>query len=94
MACCDVFCFSLSCHVFSCFLSPYRSLDKTVKMWEIETGDVIFSLDQMFSYVHSVCFDPSGEKIAVGSSNGVFILNSWSAEEDGPLFTLEGHEVR
>jgi WD40 repeat protein len=70
-----------------------RSLDKTVKMWEVETGDLMFSLDHMFSYVHSVVFNPSGSKIAVGSSdNTVYVLNSWDADEE-VIHTLEGHEV-
>lgn len=63
-------------------------------MWDVKTCEMIFSLDQMFSYVHSVCFDPSGDKIAVGSSDGVRILNSWRTEEKRVLHTLEGHEVR
>lgn len=60
-------------------------------MWEIETGELMFTLELTFSHVHSVVFDPTGEKIAVGSSdNNAYIMNSWT---DELLYTLEGHEV-
>ena len=60
-------------------------------MWEVENGEMMFSLDQRFSHVLSVVFDPSGNKIAVGSSDcNVYILNSWT---DELFYTLEGHEV-
>ena len=51
----------------------------------------MFSLELTFSHVHSVVFDPTGKKIAVGSSdNNAYIMNS---STDELLYTLEGHEV-
>ena len=79
--------------LFYAIVHCFRSLDKTVKMWDVERGEMMFSLEQKFSHVHSVCFHPSGNKIAVGSSdNAAYILDAWETEKD-ILYTLEGHEV-
>jgi WD40 repeat protein len=60
-------------------------------MWDVSTGDMIYSLDGMFSFVHSVCFDSTGLRLAVGSEDkGVTILD---AADGSIVHTLEGHEV-
>lgn len=77
--------------LMSCMCSLCRSLDKTVKMWEVSTGDLMYSLDELCSYVHSVAFDSSGEKVAVASGDGMaYIVSAWS---DEVLQALKGHEV-
>lgn len=86
-----------------------RSLDKTVKIWDVSSGDLLFSLEQV-SYVHSVVFNPIGSTIAIGSADGMIrILNMsyagfWSEVPGGMssmvgsmsdgICALGGHQVR
>ena len=43
------------------------SHDKTVKLWDVESGEEIRSLERHSDYVTSVSFSPEGYKLASGS---------------------------
>lgn len=46
------------------------SLDKTVKLWSIRTGDLVRTIDGHNYSVRSVAFSPSGETLVAGAGEG------------------------
>jgi WD40 repeat protein len=50
--------------------------DATVKLWELNTGQCISSLDTMFyRTINDLCFSPDGKLVAGCSSNGVCVFD-------------------
>ena len=43
------------------------SWDKTVKLWDVTSGECLQTLEGHSSYVNSVSFSPDGTKVASGS---------------------------
>ncbi|MCL2820955.1 MAG: hypothetical protein FWD38_09065 [Oscillospiraceae bacterium] len=65
------------------------SEDKTVKIWERESGKLIHTLEGHTNYVHSVCFSPDGKYLA--SASGDKTVKIWERESGKLIHTLEGH---
>ena len=65
------------------------SRDKTVRLWEAESGKLLRTLKQYNATVWSVAFDAQGNRLAGGSSDAT--VNLWEAESGKLLRTLEGH---
>ena len=53
------------------------SSDRTVKLWDVSTGECVATLEGHTSEVFSVAFDPSGGRLASGSADQTVIL--WQA---------------
>jgi len=85
------------CRVFSVSFSPdgkyicSGSADKTVKLWNTETGKNIDTLTDHTSSVTSVSFSPDGNYICSGSSDKTVRVWNTHTETDVPIRTLEGH---
>ena len=65
------------------------SEDKTIKIWEIETGRCIRTLEEHTSSVTSVVYSPNGKYVASGSGDGTIKL--WEVSSGSCVKTLEEH---
>ena len=65
------------------------SWDGTVKLWNVESGDIIFNLDGHSGGADALSFSPDGRTIASGSWDGAVKL--WDFESGENIFTLEEH---
>ena len=63
--------------------------DKTVRLWEVETGKQLATLTGHSDSVWSVAFSPDGKKLASGSRDQTVRL--WEVETGKQLATLTGH---
>jgi WD40 repeat protein len=50
------------------------SSDKTIRLWDAESGEHIHTLEGHTSYVTLVAFSPDGQTIASGSADGTVLL--------------------
>ncbi|XP_004509095.1 WD40 repeat-containing protein HOS15-like isoform X2 [Cicer arietinum] len=64
------------------------SFDSTVKLWDVELGKLIYSLNAHRHPVYSVAFSPNGEYIASGSLDKS--LHIWSLKEGKIVRTYAG----
>ena len=53
------------------------SWDKTIKIWDVETGLEVQTLVGHDHPVYSIAFDPSGQWLASGSEDGKINLWRW-----------------
>ena len=65
------------------------SADKTVKLWEARSGQLLRTLEGHQGAVPSVAFDAQGGTLASGSWDNTVKL--WEARSGQLLRTLEGH---
>jgi WD40 repeat protein len=65
------------------------SYDKTIKLWNLETGQAIRTLYGHSDYVISVSFSPDGKTLASGSYDKTIKL--WNLETGQAIRTLNGH---
>ena len=65
------------------------SRDKTVRLWDVESGEVIHSLVGHSGSVYSVSFSPDGTKVASGSVDRSVKL--WDVQSGEVIHSLEGH---
>ena len=63
------------------------SLDKTVKVWNVETGELLHTLEGHSGWVMSVAMD--GSRVVSGSEDKT--VKVWNVETGELLHTLEGH---
>ncbi|MCF2146257.1 hypothetical protein IQ276_007285 [Desmonostoc muscorum LEGE 12446] len=49
--------------------------DKTIKIWDIFTGELLFTLPEHSSSIHCVTFSPDGELLASSDDSSIHILN-------------------
>ena len=65
------------------------SSDETVRLWDVETGSCVRTLEGHGGTVFSVCFSPDGRLVASGSDDRTVRL--WDAETGACVKTLRGH---
>jgi hypothetical protein len=66
------------------------SHDKTVRIWDAQTGVQLARLDGHEAWVMSVAFDSNGRRVASGSHDKT--VRVWDAQTGAPLARLDGHE--
>jgi WD40 repeat protein len=64
--------------------------DKTIKLWNLETGKEIRTLQGHDNFVNSVSFSPDGKTLASGSDDKTIKL--WNLETGKEIYTLQGHD--
>lgn len=64
------------------------SFDATIKLWDIERGEMKYNLTEHTEPVYSVSFSPSGEYLASGSFDKC--LHIWSAKDGSLVRTYQG----
>ena len=64
------------------------SLDETIKIWNLGSGELLHDLTGYSNPVRSVAFSPDGQLLASGSLNKIEI---WNLESGKLLRTLNGH---
>ncbi|KAM3102035.1 NB-ARC domain-containing protein [Phormidesmis sp. 146-12] len=72
-----------------CQMLASGSFDKTIKLWNSETGEIVRTLQGHTSPVLTVCFDPSGQLLASGSDD--LKVKLWDIQTGDCLKTLNGH---
>ena len=71
--------------------------DRTVRLWDVETGEPLATLVGHTDNVSSVAFSPDGSTLASGSEAANSwqrtgdTVRLWDVETGEPLRTLEGH---
>ena len=65
------------------------SEDKTVKVWDAETGQEVLALKGHTDDVSSVAFSPDGKRIVTGSEDRT--VKVWDAETGQEVLALKGH---
>jgi WD40 repeat protein/predicted Ser/Thr protein kinase len=65
------------------------SLDKTIKVWDAATGQVVHTLTGHTEPVVRVCFSPDGKRLASASLDKT--VRIWDAATGQLIRTLEGH---
>ena len=63
--------------------------DKTLKVWDLETGRALHTLEGHSGYVHGVAVTPDGKRAVSASDDKT--LKVWDLETSRALHTLEGH---
>ena len=63
--------------------------DKTVKVWDADTGQETLSLKGHTDRVNSVAFSPDGKRIVTGSRDKT--VKVWDADKGQEVLTLKGH---
>ena len=66
------------------------SYDKTIKIWNANTGECLKTLEGHSYFVNSVAYSPDGTKIISGSGDGT--IKIWNANTGKCLKTLNGHK--
>ncbi|KAK7352454.1 hypothetical protein VNO80_17876 [Phaseolus coccineus] len=64
------------------------SFDSTIKLWDVELGSVLYSLNGHRDPVYSVAFSPNGEYLASGSMDRY--VHIWSVKEGKIVKTYTG----
>src|SRR5438309_1306105 len=65
------------------------SRDKTIKLWDVATGELKQTLTEHTAGVYDVTFSPKGDLLASGSRDKTIKL--WDAQSAKVIHTLEGH---
>src|SRR5262245_8862549 len=63
--------------------------DKTIRLWDAETGECVRTLEGHVEVVTSVAFDPIGHTLASGSDDQSVKL--WDVKSGKTLKTIDGH---
>ncbi|NCQ94376.1 MAG: hypothetical protein GPJ13_04130, partial [Microcystis aeruginosa W11-06] len=66
------------------------SRDKTIKLWNVETGQEIRTLKGHDDYVRSINFSPDGKTLVSGSADNTIKL--WNVETGQEIRTLKGYD--
>ncbi len=65
------------------------SRDKTVKIWDLDSGIALLTLEGHASFVLSVAFSPDGNRLASGSDDNT--VKIWDLDNGKTLMTLKEH---
>ena len=65
------------------------SRDKTVRLWDVETGRHLHTLKGHSGHVNGIAFSPDGRTLVSGSLDST--IRSWDVETGRHLHTLKGH---
>jgi WD40 repeat protein len=65
------------------------SYDKSIKLWNADTGAELWTVRGHTARVTSVCFSPDGAKIVSGSWDKTVLI--WDAASGEQLRSLTGH---
>jgi hypothetical protein len=65
------------------------SLDQSLKVWDAETGELVFTLPGHTGDVWGVAYSPDGRRIASASADGTVMV--WDAATGQEVLTLHGH---
>ncbi len=63
--------------------------DRTVKLWQTASGNLVVTLAGHGSFVHAVAFSPDGKHLASGSRD--FTVKLWNTESRSEEATFTGH---
>jgi WD40 repeat protein len=66
------------------------SADETVKVWNSESGEELFTITGHRAKVYSVAWSPDGKRLATGSADNT--AKVWDAETGKELRTISGHK--
>jgi hypothetical protein len=66
------------------------SSDRSVRVWDASSGQVVSTLKGHEDWVRSVAFSPDGRRIVSGSNDGS--VRVWDASSGQVVSTLKGHE--
>ncbi|MBE9179672.1 serine/threonine protein kinase [Oculatella sp. LEGE 06141] len=64
------------------------SADKTIKIWNLETGQVVRTLTGHTSFVNALAISPDGQTLVSGGADRTIMI--WNLETGEPLHTLNG----
>lgn len=67
------------------------SVDKTVRLWDVQTYTSIRTLSGHSSMVNVIAFSPDGKTLVSGSSMGETI-RIWDVQNGASLKTITGHK--
>lgn len=65
--------------------------DKTVRIWNAETGEEMVTFTGHTRYVTCVAFSPDGERVVSGGYDT--IVRIWNADKGNRVTELEGHKI-
>ena len=68
------------------------STDKTVRVWDVATGEVLHVFEGHTEWVCTVCFDPTGTRLVSGSYDR--LCKVWDIGTGALLQTVGGHDDR
>ena len=71
-------------------LAGWTSSDNTIKVWNLETGQELFTLDGHTAMINAVAVTPDGKKVISASSDAS--LKIWDLQTREQLHTLKGHK--
>ena len=63
--------------------------DRTIRIWDAESGQELLKLEGHSGFVFSVSFSPDGRRIVSGSEDKT--IRIWDAESGQELLKQEGH---
>ena len=67
--------------------------DKTIRLWDVNTGVNLKTITGHTSWVNSVAFSPDGQTLASGSNDGTIRLRLWNAPNYDPEELKMGNET-
>ncbi|WP_204151648.1 TIR domain-containing protein [Leptolyngbya sp. CCY15150] len=71
-------------------LASVGNTDATIRLWNAETGELLYLLDGHEDWVSNISFSPDGQTLASASADNTIIV--WDVETGEPLQTLRGHQ--